>query len=336
MTMTSIGDLASTFTNRLNTTRIKTDLLRLNSELSTGRPADPVAHLGGDTARLALIERDIGVAKARVAGATGLGQFLTTMQTALDDLETIRGGLVSQLLPVTGTSTANEVARASDAGSAAFRDIVSRLNTTHGGVSLFAGTATDGPALADADAMLASLAAAATGAVTAADLIAAVDTWFDDPAGGFATMGYLGDAGAPMSRRIDEGITVSVEARADHAALKDLMRHAAVVALATNPTLALPPSTSVTLVTGALPDLLSAATPLTDLRADVGLEEERTAEAVTRNGALAAALTIMRNELALVDPYATAVSLNETETQLELQYTLTARLSGLSLVNFLR
>jgi flagellar hook-associated protein 3 FlgL len=149
-------------------------------------------------------------------------------------------------------------------------------------------------------------------------------------------MGYLGDAGAPMSRRIDEGITVSVEARADHAALKDLMRHAAVVALATNPTLALPPSTSVTLVTGALPDLLSAATPLTDLRADVGLEEERTAEAVTRNGALAAALTIMRNELALVDPYATAVSLNETETQLELQYTLTARLSGLSLVNFLR
>jgi flagellar hook-associated protein 3 FlgL len=336
MTMTSIGDLASSFANRLNTTRIKTDLLRLNSELSTGRPADPVAHLGGDTARLALIERDVSVAKARVAGATGLGQMLTTMQTVLDDLETVRGILVAQILPVSGASTTIEVARASEAGNAAFHDIVSRLNTTHGGTALFAGTATDGPALAEADTMLASLRTAATGATTAADVIAAVDTWFDDPAGGFATMGYRGDTGAPLSRRIDDGVTVTVEARADHAALKDLMRHAAVVALAGDPALGLPPSTSVTLVTGALPDLLSVVSPLTDLRADVGLEEERTAEAVTRNGALAAALTIMRNELALVDPYATAVSLNATETQLELQYTLTARLSGLTLVNFLR
>ncbi len=81
---------------------------------------------------------------------------------------------------------------------------------------------------------------------------------------------------------------------------------------------------------------MSASGSLTALRADVGLEEERAAEAVTRNSALAASLTIMRNELALVDPYATAVALQDTETQLETQFALTARLSNLSLVNYLR
>lgn len=336
MTMTSIGDLAGNFTNRLHTMRIKSDLMRLTSELSTGRPADPVAHAGGDTARLALIERDIGIARSRVAAAAGLGQFLTTMQTALDDVEGIRLRLVGQIMPVTTASDPLELTRAGEAGAAAFRDVVGRLNGTFGGLALFAGTATDGPALADADAMLASLSAAAAGSVTASDVLAAVDAWFDDPAGGFATMGYLGDGGAPLSRRIDEGVTVTVEPRADHPALKELLRTAAVIALSADPALALPRSTSVALVSGALPDLLSVAAPLTDLRADVGLEEERTAEAVTRNSALSAALTIMRNEIALVDPFATATALRETETLLETQFVVTARLAGLSLVNYLR
>lgn len=336
MAMSSIGDLAGNFTNRLYTTRIKTDLLQLSNELSSGRPADPVAHLGGDTARLALIERDIAVAGARVKAATALGQFFSTMQTALDAVEGTRSDLVAQILPVNGASTGRDITRVSDAGASAFRDIVGRLNATHGGMALFAGTATDGAALADADTMLASLAAAAVGAVTASDVIAAVDDWFDNPAGGFATMGYLGDTGAPMERRIDADVSATITARADHPALKELLRSTAILALAGDPALGLSESSSRTLVMGELSRLMSASGPLTDLRADVGFEEERAAEAVTRNGGLAASLTIMRNELALVDPYATAVALKETETQLDTQFTLTARLSNLSLVNYLK
>jgi flagellar hook-associated protein 3 FlgL len=336
VTMTSIGDLAGNYANRLQTARIKAELQRLTSELASGRPADPVAHLGGDTARLALIERNIGVAQARAVAATGLGQFLSTMQTVLDDVEAVRGGLAAQIVPLTESSTPTDIARASQAGADAFRDIVGRLNGTFAGGALFAGNATDGPALADADAMLASLTAAATGAVTAADVRAAVDAWFDDPAAGFATMGYLGDTGPLMTRRIDDGVAVTVPARADHPVLKDLMRQAAYVALASDPGLALPESTADALVRGGLSDLFGMASPLTDLRADLGLEEERAAEAATRNGAMAASLTLARNEIALVDPYATAVALTQTETQLQTHFAVTARLSGLSLVNFLR
>lgn len=336
MPMTSIGDLAGNYANRLQTARIKTELQRLTAELSTGRPVDPVAHLGGDTARLALIERNIAVAQARATAATGLGQILSTMQTILGDVDAVRGNLAAQLVPLTESSTPRDIERASLAGRDAFRDIVGRLNGTFGGGSLFAGTGTDAPALADADDMLASLAAAAAGSVTAADVRAAVDAWFDDPAGGFATMGYLGDTGDPMTRRIDEGVSVTLSARADHPVLKDLLRQTAYVALASDPALALPESTADALVRGGLSDLYGLAAPLTDLRAELGLAEERTADAASRNGALAAALTLSRNDLALVDPYATAVALTQTETQLETQFAVTARLSGLSLVNFLR
>ncbi len=336
MTMTSIGDLAGSFANRLHTVRIKSELLQLSNELSTGRPTDPVAHVGGDTSRLAMIDRDIAIAGARVSAANGLGRFLSTMQTALDAVEGVRSNVVAQLLPVNGASTSLDISRASSVGADAFRQIVSQLNSSYGGVALFAGTASDGAALADADAMLASLSAAAAGAVTASDVLAAVDDWFNDPVGGFATIGYLGDTGAHLERRIDNDVNATIDARADHPALKELLRSTAVLALATDPALSLTDSTALTLVTGELPRMLSAAGSLTDLRADVGYLEERTAEAATRNGALAASLTIMRNELALVDPYATAVALKERETQLETQFTLTARLSNLSLVNYLR
>ncbi len=86
--------------------------------------------------------------------------------------------------------------------------------------------------------MLASLSTAATGAVTATDVISAVNDWFDNPTGGFATMGYLGDTGAPMERSIDAGVNATIMARADHPALKDLLRSSAILALATDPHLA--------------------------------------------------------------------------------------------------
>ena len=336
MTSMTFGDLAGSFSNRLQTARIKADLLRLNTELSSGRPTDLVAHLGGDTAQLAQIDRETEVARARSAAATGLGQFLATMQTTLDGIEAVQGRLADALASVTPTSSALELGRAGSAGAAAFRDVVGLLNADYGAAALFAGAVTDGPALASADAMLASLSAAAAGAVTTSDVIAAVDAWFDDPSGGFATMGYLGDSGAALTRQIDEGTSVTVAARADHPAIKDVLRNAAIVALSADSALGLTASTSATLLTGALPGLMTASTSLLGLRAEVGLAEERVAAAQARNGAMVTALTVMRNDLGLVDPYATAIALKEAETRLETQFVVTARLSGLSLVNYLR
>ena len=57
--------------------------------------------------------------------------------------------------------------------------------------------------------------------------------------------------------------------------------------------------------------------------------------AETRNSSEESALQIARNDLTSVDPYSTATKLQETQTQLETIYALTARMSHLSLLDYL-
>ena len=58
--------------------------------------------------------------------------------------------------------------------------------------------------------------------------------------------------------------------------------------------------------------------------------------ASARNGAETSALEIARTDILAIDPYRTATELQSTETRLETLYTLTARLSRLSLSEYLR
>jgi flagellar hook-associated protein 3 FlgL len=68
----------------------------------------------------------------------------------------------------------------------------------------------------------------------------------------------------------------------------------------------------------------------------LGTTEGQIAAAATRNSAEVAALEIARNGLVSVDPYEAATRLEAAQSQLEALYTATARLSRLSLVDFLR
>ena len=54
-----------------------------------------------------------------------------------------------------------------------------------------------------------------------------------------------------------------------------------------------------------------------------------------RNAAEASALQIARNGLVAADPYDTATAIQAVQTQIETLYTLTARLSRLSLTDYL-
>ena len=108
------------------------------------------------------------------------------------------------------------------------------LNTQVAGQSLFAGTATDGAALAPADAILADLDALAAGAATAADAIAAIEAYFAAPAGAFYATGYIGapdDLTPGRDRRGAARSTTALRADADElVAVLQAQAMAAVVA----------------------------------------------------------------------------------------------------------
>ncbi len=83
-------------------------------------------------------------------------------------------------------------------------------------------------------------------------------------------------------------------------------------------------------------NLLENKTDLTNVAARLGVLEAQIDTAATRNSNEASALQIARSGITEADPYETATRLDETEAQLERIYALTARLSRLSLLDYLK
>ena len=89
------------------------------------------------------------------------------------------------------------------------------------------------------------------------------------------------------------------------------------------------------LATQAGERLLTNQDELTDLRSNLGFAQSRIEQSVTRIAAEMNSLEIARAELLSVDNFKTATELETVQIQLETLYTLTARSSRFSLVNFL-
>jgi flagellar hook-associated protein 3 FlgL len=86
----------------------------------------------------------------------------------------------------------------------------------------------------------------------------------------------------------------------------------------------------------AATSLLQNDTDRAFLRGNLGFAQARIEQAQTRNESEIAALEIARSDLLSIDPYEAATRLEAAQTQLETLYSVTARLSRLRLVDFLR
>lgn len=332
MIASGLGDRAQLFTGMRHNTDIRARLGTLQREMSTGLAADMVAHLKGDTAPLSELDRRLTLASAYGGAAKEAGQRLAAMEATLETVETTRRRVVDEyMIP----SMIGNRPVAGMASRGAFDDVAVALNARWGDGSLFAGTDTGGPALARAADMFASIRTAMTGASTADQVEARLDTWFDDPAGGFATMAYLGGS-TDLTRAIDAEETVRLGARADHAAVRGLLKAAAMGALAADTSLPLSEIEAQDLMGRARDGFLSAAVPLTNLRAELGQAEARADEAAARHAARGTAWGILRNEMTLADPFSTASEIEALRTRLETHYEITGRLGALNLANYLR
>ncbi|MBP1805090.1 flagellin [Rubellimicrobium aerolatum] len=331
MSVTGLGDRAQLLLGLRQNTEIRTRLAARSQELSTGVASDMVAHRKGDTAPLADLDRRVALAKAYGSAAKEAATRLGLVDEALERVETARSGLFSDL--VTATAGGN-LGTASASARSAFATIVSALNTQLGDDGLFAGTATGGTALASADAMMADILATMAGVTTAAGVEAGLDDWFAGTGDGFGAAYQGSDADA--RRDIDADTRVRIGVRADDPTLRGLLRAAALGALAADVTLDLPDEEAGALIEGSRDALLSLSSPLTELRAGIGLGQSRVDQAIARHAAKASAWQILRNELAEVDPYGTASEVEALQTQLETHYEMTQRLSSLSLMSYLR
>lgn len=334
--MLSIGtsDLSRLYQASSHNARLKADLARLTAELSSGRVADPAARLGAGLSRLSDMDRQLSLIEGYSQAAVQTAQSLRIMQITLGSVEQARQSLAGNTLQISGALGVVRISTVAESARSGFATMVTALNARVGNLTLFAGRATDGAALAPADRMLDELRVAAAGALTVEDAMAAIDAWFA-PGGGFETAGYLGDGGPPLVRRVDEGVAITVPLRADDPALTALLAATATAALADDSSLQLSDEARRQLLTRAGERLLTGAEGLVQSRARLGDTEARLDEVITNQSARKTALNMMRLESLAADPFDAAAALQEAQTRLETHYALTARLSRMSLADYL-
>lgn len=336
MTSVSIGDLAQSFQLRAQNAHLKRQLTTLAQELTSGRKADPGAHLSGDFVPLASIERGLATLASYRTALSEAAIATDAMQASLAQLADTGGALAEGLLlsataPGPATLTAGGIE-----ARGRLEQAVSALNASVGGRALFSGAAVGQPALAPADQIIAALEPLVAGETTAEGVANAVAAWFDTPGGGFDTLAYTGADTPAGPVRVADGQSLTLDVTAADPAMRDVLKGLATAALlADEGLLADDLSERAALAQRAGEQLITAEAPLAALRAEIGIAQNRIETIKAENGAETAMLELARGELIGADPYDTATGLEAVQGQLETLYTITARLARLSLVDFL-
>lgn len=314
---------------------VSRNLERAGQELATGRYSDLTAASGGDLNRLFALENSQKRVETRLSGVKLATARISAIQSALGGLEASTA-LGVGLLGSVGLGDIGSARHQAGAARSAFSAAVAALNTNFGGRALFGGAAVDAAPVADAELILADVAALAAAAPDTATALADIDFYFNDPAGGFAATRYLGSANDAPPVEIADDLRLAYAPRADNRALRGALHGLAIAAVAVAGAFPGDDQDELALYQGAGQVILAARQGVTDLRAALGVSEQRLEEAHARGAAERQMLQRAWNDIASRDPYEAASEFEALRGQLESIYVVTARLSQLSLVNFLR
>ncbi len=336
MSLTTFGDAAQFLLLRRDSAQIREDMTRLTVELASGRHADIGRALGGDFSALADITRSLRLNESFTSSVTDAAFAAEGRQSVLERLSVEIDEYGPELLSVTGAGSPADLQRRLANGTERFETAVSALNTNLAGRSLFSADALDQTPLISGSEIMVELRTLVSGATDAATVEANVASWFQDAAGGYETLAWQGGDGQPPAVLLAEGQSTNTGITALDPAIREALTGLAIAALASEKAAPLAESEQRALVTGAAQRMISANGGIIELRANLGASEARIENARVAAQSARSSLEIEYGRLTSADPYRTATELEAVTTQLESLYILTARMSRLSLTEYLR
>jgi len=336
--MFAIGhsDLASAMKLSEQSLRTKTALEVASQELSTGMKVNLVEATAGDLGKLFAIDRTLSRLSSEADAIQLAGGKSALAQVALGKIHENLVDFGPQLLSAVergDTRSSQLIARDAQQALGA---VVSALNVRYGRHSIFAGAALDQQAVAPAETVVNDVATIVAGAVDSTAALAAIDDYFFGPAGGFEGNFFLGSVQDAPPFRDESGETIEYAQRADSTEIRNAIRALAIAVVASEAPNFLGTSDQVNLLREAGSAAIAATDSVTTLRATLGFAEGRLEGASAQNQAMNGVFALERSSIVSVDPYETATKFEALQAQMQTIYTITARLSGLSLTNFLR
>lgn len=335
MIPTTFGDMTQSLSFGRHNARLKSTLTTLSQEMTTGQARDKVRHLGGNVTALAAMEKSLELATDRKGLAQTTAALLAGKQSIVLDISHRTEQVALEAMRLELDTDPAAIKRTMDSFADAFSGVVRSLNTRFGERTLFAGTRGDGPALAQPEAILDALVSDLPVPLDPSALSGLVEAWFA-PASGFDSLAYLGGAPVPAPIDLGHGAEINLTATAQDSAVRKTLAALATGAVLTRELPGLGPAEHRAIIHQSSLPLKSASQGLLDLSARLGVAEERAATASSRAEAERTSLSIALTELLAVDPYESASKLEQVMSQLDMIYAITARLSRLSLADYLR
>jgi flagellar hook-associated protein 3 FlgL len=333
MPQITMGDLAQTHLFGRRNATLKDSIQSLSSEVTSGLSVEKTERVKGDFTALSGIEASLTLLASFKTVTSETSAMTGQMQLTLNSIAEGSTSLSSSLLAASTSNSPNRINILGIEADQRLQAAISALNTRSGEKSLFAGDATDHAALADADTLMTALTTAVAGEISAADIQTAVNDWFADPSGFQATAYQGGDL--PTSIEIGSDQTVQIDITAMDPAIVSMLKGLAMTSLLQRGILSGDDKSRADLAKLAGESLATSLEPFAELTARLGTIEATVINTGVRNDAEKSAMETARLGILAVDPYETATKLQDAQTQLEMLYSITARMSRLSLVNYL-
>jgi flagellar hook-associated protein 3 FlgL len=336
MQTNSFPDLLGYSRRNRTTAQIRQQMQTTSQEAVSGLKSDLTKATNGDVGRAHLLQKaqsDItqsqDINSLSAARLNAMSRSVSSAREAMNGIDTratiaLSSGFALNIDPIIKEAEVN------------INVIMGALNTSLGERNLFSGNQTDTITFASPDVLMEDIRNLVGTAPDADAALQAVNDYFDTPGGGFETRIYQGGERNPPALPLGDGQSIQTGITGKHQAVKDALKGLALMAVSKD---SLPPTD----VAGA-ETLFAAGAKLSGtgnsgliaLEAEIGVFSESIQKVSDKNDSEKAALDVAFQNLFGRDQFEAAAELQQLQTQLEASYTITARLSNLTLTNFLR
>ncbi|KQQ58264.1 MULTISPECIES: flagellar hook-associated family protein [Rhizobium/Agrobacterium group] len=337
MKTTPISSLSISTAMQLTVSNAQTEITKLQKEAVTGTYADVGLELGTRTSTNLDYSRESNRLQANIDANAVAEQRMDASQLAMENMSASAQSLLNSVIALSGNTDASSLSVAQTTAKATLENFVSYTNTAVNGEYLFSGINTDVQTLSDTfiDDITADFNAAFSAqfpdpsAVTADEM----QTFLTDYQDGLDWSSWTGASETTMSSRISSSETVSTSTTANSDGFKSLVLASVISSQLVNSGLNADALSVVNNTTTSLTG--SAISGIDTQRAQIGLSQERVEKANTYMSSQKTIIDTQLTNLIGVDTYEASTRLTTLLNQVETSYTITSKIQGLSLVNYL-
>lgn len=327
MRLDGFPDLIRTAIFNQGITQAKTSLAEASIELVTGIKENLSIELSGQVGEYNLVSKALADIESSEARVTLADNRLSQTGNTVGAIRSVVEAYSSEAQAALVNNEAYGLVEVQASAVTQIDSIMTLLNTSYGGRSLFSGDEVGQDAVVSSDVLLTEIANAIGGATDEATIDAAITAFFDD-GGGYDTLIYQGGAGEASEVQLTSGLAVQYETKADAQAFKDSLEGLVRITYTTS-------SSSSDWANTATANLSGGVAGLIEIEANIGRERNLidTAKGLMEEETML--LTESKTALDGVDVYEAANRVQALEAQLEAAYTVASRLSQLSLTSYI-